>query len=606
MKPRSNSLFFSLFITLNCLFLVSCGPESFNQSFEKKRPKSVKGHVFNGTQVREGEAPFVVALVSEGRVFCSGVLLHPRLVATAAHCISEDKKPFTKKIKVYTGPGKENGYVDAQFNIVKAAANPLYRTLPFSVGLADTGYVVLEKPINLKNSRGEKIDFPKVWTSPKVLRKALIKGEKTKLFGFGRRGKEREDGFGLKFTTGLRIKSHTSNEVVMEGGETDACPGDSGGPVFYKNSDGLTKVLALVSRGTGLHCNGKEYDPGSKTYTKNPAETTYSLLYDSLCWISKDSGITIEGASEVCFDEGLKAPKIDPTYEGLKKTSFLKICQNPETLSKAQKETLWALLEKSPKKTCEESSRWLEAQTDLDLSMTFLTDLSPLLTLPNIESLSIEHTPWRNAGLLKSLSSLKKATISYRKTQFKEYLKVKESGIDIKFVTDLSTLFVVEISAVLEEKNWDKYYFYLKMGLNPEDMLIHIAGWENRLFFEDILSRVETFSNEYAGTTAIDFAIYQNDLSLFKEVIKKGPYFWDSLSTVLDVEDKKWVDIFLNHFDEVSADDFLKVACEYENLDFVNFLLKEKNASLKKVKQMALEEDNEDVLTFLKKHFPEL
>ena len=238
--------------------------------------------------------------------------------------------------------------------------------------------------------------------------------------------------------------------------------------------------------------------------------------------------------------------------------------------------------------------------------MTFLTDLSPLLTLPNIESLSIEHTPWRNAGLLKSLSSLKKATISYRKTQFKEYLKVKESGIDIKFVTDLSTLFVVEISAVLEEKNWDKYYFYLKMGLNPEDMLIHIAGWENRLFFEDILSRVETFSNEYAGTTAIDFAIYQNDLSLFKEVIKKGPYFWDSLSTVLDVEEKKWVDIFLNHFDEVSADDFLKVACEYENLDFVNFLLKEKNASLKMVKQMALQEDNEDILTFLKKHFPEL
>ena len=103
------------------------------------------------------------------------------------------------------------------------------------------------------------------------------------------------------------------------------------------------------------------------------------------------------------------------------------------------------------------------------------------------------------------------------------------------------------------------------MGLNPEDMLIHIAGWENRLFFEDILSRVETFSNEYAGTTAIDFAIYQNDLSLSKKLLK-GPYFWDSLSTVLDVEDKKWIDIFLNHFDEVSADDFLKVACEYENL----------------------------------------
>ena len=153
--------------------------------------------------------------------------------------------------------------------------------------------------------------------------------------------------------------------------------------------------------------------------------------------------------------------------------------------------------------------------------MTFLTDLSPLLTLPNMESLSIEHTPWRNAGLLKSLSSLKKATLSYRKDQFKEYLKVKESGIDIHFVTELGTLLLLKFQAMLEEENWDKYFFYLKMGLEPEDMLIHIAGWENRLFFDDILSRVETFSNEYAGTTAIDFAIYQDDLSLFKEVIKK-------------------------------------------------------------------------------------
>ena len=61
-----------------------------------------------------------------------------------------------------------------------------------------------------------------------------------------------------------------------------------------------------------------------KLIQKNPAETTYSLLYDSLCWISKDSGIAIEGASEVCFDQSLKAPKGDPKYEALKKIPFFK------------------------------------------------------------------------------------------------------------------------------------------------------------------------------------------------------------------------------------------------------------------------------------------
>ena len=49
MKPRSTSLFSSLFIALiNSLFLVSCGPETFKKGFEREQPSSVRGHVFNG------------------------------------------------------------------------------------------------------------------------------------------------------------------------------------------------------------------------------------------------------------------------------------------------------------------------------------------------------------------------------------------------------------------------------------------------------------------------------------------------------------------------------------------------------------------------------
>ena len=176
----------------------------------------------------------------------------------------------------------------------------------------------------------------------------------------------------------------------------------------------------------------------------------------------------------------------------------------------------------------------------------------------------------------------------------------------MEFLRDLRTLFAIEVYSILEKEDWDKYFFYLKMGLDPESMLIHIASWENRLFFDHILASIDSFTEEYAGTSAIDFAIYQNEPSLFYEVAKRNPYPWDSLTTVLDVNGKKWVDLFLTHFDGVTVEDFFKAACEYEDVSFASFLVKEKKASLKKIKDEAQKESNEEVLSFLRKHFPEL
>ena len=67
----------------------------------------------------------------------------------------------------------------------------MYRTLTFSIGLADTAYLLLEEPVSLETREAERVKFPRVLTSAKSLRKALLPGKKAKLFGFGRRGKEK-------------------------------------------------------------------------------------------------------------------------------------------------------------------------------------------------------------------------------------------------------------------------------------------------------------------------------------------------------------------------------------------------------------------------------
>ena len=83
----------------------------------------------------------------------------------------------------------------------------------------------------------------------------------------------------------------------------------------------------------------------SKTYTK-PAETTYSLLYDSLCWISKDSGIAIE--EQVKFV--LTKASAQRVIQNMKlKKILLKMCQNSVPFQKLRKK-LYGTLEKSPRK----------------------------------------------------------------------------------------------------------------------------------------------------------------------------------------------------------------------------------------------------------------
>ena len=102
-----------------------------------------------------------------------------------------------EKIKVYTGPGKEDGYVTAQHKVEKAVVNPLYRSISFAVGLVDVAYLRLENPLPFNGTP--------FLLSPKSIRKALKKGQKSLLIGYGRRGKEREDGFGLKYQTELTV-----------------------------------------------------------------------------------------------------------------------------------------------------------------------------------------------------------------------------------------------------------------------------------------------------------------------------------------------------------------------------------------------------------------
>ena len=144
-------------------------------------------------------------------------------------------------------------------------------------------------------------------------------------------------------------------------------------------------------------------------------------------------------------------------------------------------------------------------QTLLDLTKLFLTDLSPLLTLENLEELNLQSNKWRNIDLVGQLDSLKKVHFTYQGEHYKDYLSLHKKGIDVLFEDSLDVFFTIEVYKILSSKNWDKYNFFLGMGLNPETMLPIITGWSNRPFFDDIVTKIDIFEDAYAGTSAVGY-----------------------------------------------------------------------------------------------------
>ena len=120
-----------LAITGASLWLASCG----NQGVEYS-----KSSIYGGTPSEEGAWPGAVALTSVINIFCTGTLVAPNIVYTAAHCIKGQillALAFILKRSPY-------GNVRPQRGVIKMAVHPEYSQSPDNV-VYDVGYVVLDQ-----------------------------------------------------------------------------------------------------------------------------------------------------------------------------------------------------------------------------------------------------------------------------------------------------------------------------------------------------------------------------------------------------------------------------------------------------------------------------
>jgi secreted trypsin-like serine protease len=211
----------SIFSQLGC---AATGPgDESNDPGDDKRDSPI----VNGQET--SEYPATGMLLQQGQVFCTGTVVGPRTVLTAAHCVEgQDASQFS------FGFGPSQDQVENEIKVVAATVHPKADTKQL---INDVAVVTL----------GE--DAP---VAPIAMNQAMDAGwvgRTVILVGYGVSDGPSQSGAGTKRMVGVTIDQvdATTLHYTTKNGQT-ACNGDSGGPAFADDGGNLV-VAGITSYG---------------------------------------------------------------------------------------------------------------------------------------------------------------------------------------------------------------------------------------------------------------------------------------------------------------------------------------------------------------------
>jgi len=183
---------------------------------------------------------------------CTGELIAPRVVLTAAHCFAAD----TKLVRVLPGYDLR----DVPFDGKEGLAAPrviVHETWDGdSRNGNDLALIQLEKPLTTFEDTGPYALSPRTYTvTPLPIRRTPLSegdvGRRITLVGYGLTingitGVIDPAGVAGEKRIGAAIIGAVSADKLMVGGYAEQCPGDSGGPVL-ETIDGKTQIVGISS-----------------------------------------------------------------------------------------------------------------------------------------------------------------------------------------------------------------------------------------------------------------------------------------------------------------------------------------------------------------------
>lgn len=228
--------------------------------------------IIGGAPTKPGEFDGVVAL-RIGLSLCSGTVVAPRLILTAAHCLGDADE---EGVVVQYGETVEVGEVAA----ADWGRHPQFCP-DCKEDIFDYGYVTLSTDFNVPDGYTLPIVDQAEWDA------VMSPGSPLLLVGYGEDpGTGGAIGVKRLVSTDVRRISDVGLEFYAGAENRDTCNGDSGGPAFFRLASGELRLAGITSRGSNP-CGSGGY---------------YGAPYPALCWIRQETGVDLLGAACVNCD----------------------------------------------------------------------------------------------------------------------------------------------------------------------------------------------------------------------------------------------------------------------------------------------------------------
>lgn len=213
--------------------------------------------IYGGEPVEPGAWPAVVAVRTQK--LCTGTLVAPDLVLTAAHCF--DPAPIGP-VQIQFGDSLDS---NAIVGAAEWGSHPGF-CLPSECGddIHDFAWVRLAQAVD--------IDPVLPITSQSEYDDAMVDGREVVFVGYGQ---DEQDVTGVKreVTSEITSFNDSGREFKAGGGGLDSCFGDSGGPALIQLASGEWRLAGVLSRGGECGKGG-----------------IYGVPLPELCWVRDSSG----------------------------------------------------------------------------------------------------------------------------------------------------------------------------------------------------------------------------------------------------------------------------------------------------------------------------
>ena len=182
---------------------------------------------------------------SDAGFLCTGSVIAPTVILTAAHCVSPSETGRNATFTVLTSANINRGG-GQQLAVREVHANPRWSARNLDGG-HDQGIVILGEPTSL----------PVLPFNRQALAADSV-GKPLRIVGYGLNNGARQTGAGVKRQVLTKLQSIAAMLIGVGDSRHGTCNGDSGGPAFMK-IDGVETIVGVTSYGNA-DCSDGGFD----------------------------------------------------------------------------------------------------------------------------------------------------------------------------------------------------------------------------------------------------------------------------------------------------------------------------------------------------------